>query len=148
MSLEETLGQLAPHNPAASLEAVEAADARIQQVLSSRQHWFLGQQSAAREIVSVDAAEQEGATSIEIEDSRPSPELELMAREDKRELAEALAKLEPEERLLIRLRFEEELSLAQIARLTEAGDAQRAYYRMNVALDKLRKRLRQKPVKN
>lgn len=147
MTLEETLNRLAPRNPDATLEAVEAADVRIQQALSYRQRWFLGQQKASRETFSVGADGGEGATFVEIEDSRPSPELEVMARERQRELAAAVAKLEPEERLLIRLRFEEELSLAEIARLTEAGDVQRAYYRMNLVLAKLRKSLGQKGVK-
>lgn len=146
MSLEETLSQLAPRNPDATWEAVEAADARIQQALSSRQRWFLGQHTAAREIEPVGADEEEGAK-FEIEDSRPSPELELLAQQEKRELAAAVAKLEPAERLLIRLRFEEELSLAEIARLTEAGDAQRTYYRMNLVLAKLRRSLGQKALK-
>ena len=147
MSLEETLMQLAPRNPDATLEAVEAADALIQQALSPRQRWALRQQWAPKEILPVGAGEEENATSVEIEDSRPSPELALIVREDQKRLADVVAKLEPEERLLIRLRFEEELSLADIARLTEAGDAQRAYYRMNLVLDKLRKSLRQKAVK-
>ena len=142
LSLEETFAQLKPRNPDVTAEDVEAADGRIQQALSPRQRWLLRQRSAERETVSVDTSGEEGAVDVELEDPHPSPELELITGEDRRRLDNAMARLAPEQRLLIRLRFEEELSLAEIARLTGAGDAQRAHHRLNLALSELRKFLR------
>ncbi len=147
LSLDATFAQLKPRNSDLTVEAVEAADARIQQALSPRQRWLLRQRSAERETVSVDTSGEEGTVDVEPEDPHPSPELEFIAGEDRRRLDKALARLEPEQRLLIRLRFEEELSLAEIARLTGAGDAQRAHHRLNLALSELRKFLRNPPWK-
>lgn len=143
LSLDETFARLKPGNPDLTAKDVEAADARIQQMLSPRQRWLLRQRSAERETVSIGMLEEEGAVVVEPEDPHPSPELELIAGEDRQRLEKAIARLKPEQRLLIRLRFEEELSLAEIARFTGAGDAQRAHHRLNGALGELRKFLRQ-----
>jgi RNA polymerase sigma factor (sigma-70 family) len=142
LSLDETYAHLKPQNTDLTFEEVESADSRIQEALSSRQRWLLRQRSVERETVSVDTPAGEGAVDLELEDPNPSPELELIAGEDRQRLDKALARLEPEQRLLIRLRFEEELSLVEIARLTGAADAQRAHHRLNLALGELRKFLR------
>lgn len=147
LSLDETLAQLKPRNPDATAEAVEAADARIQRTLSSRQRWLLQQRSAERETVSIGVADEDGAAAVDPEDPHPSPELELITREEQSRLDKAVARLEPAQRLLIRLRFEEGLSLAEIARLTGAGDAQRVHHRLTVALGELRKYLHKQPWK-
>ena len=146
LSLEETLSQLKSRYPSASARDVQDADARVQQALSPRQRWLLQLHSIEREPVSVvvlGEGGEEGAEVLQPEDPRPSPELELLALEDRRRLNDAVAKLDSDERLFIKLRFEEGLSLAEIARLTGTGDAQRAHYRLNLVLAKLRKFLRE-----
>lgn len=147
MSLDETLAQLKPGNPDVTAEQVDAADARIQQELSPRHRWLLQQRSAERKTISADATEEPGAAAVEPEDPNPSPELAVIAGEEMRLLGQAVARLAPEQRLLIRLRFEEDLSLVEIARLTGAGDAQRVHHRLSVALGELRKYLQEKPWK-
>ena len=142
LSLDETLAQIKPRNPDATVETVEAADARIEQALSSRQRWLLRQRSAERETLSIGMAEEGGAAAVDPEDPHPSPELDLIASEEQSRLDKAVARLDPAQRLLIRLRFEEGLSLAEIGRLTGTGDAQRVHHRLSVALGELRKYLR------
>lgn len=139
MRLEETFAHLKARHPDTTLQDVEAAAARVEQALSPRHRWLLQQYSAERETVRIGVAEENGAMAIDPVDPRPTPEIELLEREDQQRLSEALGKLEPDERLLIRLRFEENLSLAEIAKLTGADDAQRAHYRLTMVLSKLRK---------
>jgi DNA-directed RNA polymerase specialized sigma subunit len=50
-----------------------------------------------------------------------------------------MSKLEPNERLLIRLRFEEGLTLDQVAKMLGLGNAQRVDREINESLSKLRK---------
>ena len=61
------------------------------------------------------------------------------------EVLEALAAIGVPERLLIRLRYEEELTLEQIARLSGLPDAQTVDRRIKQVLAALRKTLEKKP---
>ena len=53
-------------------------------------------------------------------------------------LGRALARLSKRERLLVRMRFEQELTLDQIARLLNLGNAQRADRQIKMILTRLR----------
>jgi RNA polymerase sigma factor (sigma-70 family) len=137
MTLNETFNQLLQQNPAITASDVEAADEHIEQALSSRQRWSLQQRAGERQSISID--DRDADTPVEPEDPHPSPELAMVDQEDRRKLGTAIDRLAPEQRLLIRMRFEEGLSLAEIARLTGAGDAQRIHHRLTQALGELRK---------
>jgi RNA polymerase sigma factor (sigma-70 family) len=141
MRLDETFAHLKARYPEATLEQVEAADARVQEALSPRHRWLLQQRSYEREAARIGVAEEDGVVAVEPVDQHPTPELELLAREDQDRLREALGKLEPDERLLIRLRFEKDLSLAEVARLTGSENALHTHYRLTLVLNKLRKYL-------
>ncbi|HET9400374.1 MAG TPA: sigma-70 family RNA polymerase sigma factor [Candidatus Acidoferrales bacterium] len=138
MSLDETVANLRPLHPNLTTSEVQDAETRVQKALSPRQRWLLQQQSAERETLTLDAVADGKTAPLDSPDPAPSPEIELLAREDRERLDEGLKKLEPEERLLVRLRFDEDLTLIEIAKLTEFGDAQRVHYRLNAALAKLR----------
>jgi RNA polymerase sigma factor (sigma-70 family) len=67
----------------------------------------------------------------------PGPD-ELTAHlQEQRRLQDALSKLPAEQRLLLRLRYEQGLTLAEIARLTGQSDLFRANRKIQVALDTL-----------
>jgi RNA polymerase sigma factor (sigma-70 family) len=67
----------------------------------------------------------------------PGPD-ELTGRsQEQRQLADALARLPAEERLLLRLRYEQGLTLAEVARLTNQPDPFRANRRIQSALKAL-----------
>ena len=138
MSLDETVANLRPLHPNLTASEVQDAETRVQRTLSPRQRWLLQQQSAQREPMALDAGGDGNAISIESPDPAPSPEIELLAREDRERLEEGMTRLAPEERLLVRLRFEEDLTLSEIAKLTESGDAQKVHYRLTAAIAKLR----------
>jgi RNA polymerase sigma factor (sigma-70 family) len=79
--------------------------------------------------------------SLEIVDPRPGPEALAVLEERKAALSRALDRLSKPERLLVRLRFEQELTLEQIARLLDLGNAQRADRRLKEILARLREEL-------
>jgi RNA polymerase sigma-70 factor (ECF subfamily) len=62
----------------------------------------------------------------------------MVSREQSRQLRKCVARLPAEERLLLQFRFDQELSLEEIARLTGLGDAQRAHRHIGAILKKLR----------
>ena len=74
-------------------------------------------------------------------DPHPNQELALASREQQYQLRTALQKLSQPERLLIRLRFEQSLTLEEIAVLMRLGDAQRVHRRIAAVLEKLRKKM-------
>ena len=76
-----------------------------------------------------------------VTDPRPDPEARAAAQERQAALRKLVDRLPEPERLLIRLRFEHELTLDQIARLTGLKDAQTVDRRLRQALDSLRENL-------
>jgi RNA polymerase sigma factor (sigma-70 family) len=70
------------------------------------------------------------------------PDLELRQKDVRVALEAALAQLTPSERLVLRFRFEEGLSVPEIARITSAGSPFRLYRRINGLLVRLRESLR------
>jgi RNA polymerase sigma-B factor len=71
----------------------------------------------------------------------PDPESWAGLQEARTALARGLARLSPRERLLIRLRFEQDLTLEEIARLLGLDNAQGADRRIREAVDKLRREM-------
>jgi DNA-directed RNA polymerase specialized sigma24 family protein len=69
-----------------------------------------------------------------LEEPGPGPdELALQAQQQSR-LQAALSRLPPQQRLLLRLRFEQDLTLAEVARLTRQQDPFRANRQIQAAL--------------
>jgi RNA polymerase sigma factor (sigma-70 family) len=73
--------------------------------------------------------------------SSPGPEEDLDASEAHRMLVSALARLTPRDRLLVRLRFEDELPMPEIARVLGFPTRFHAYRRLAAALAALRRDL-------
>jgi RNA polymerase sigma-70 factor (ECF subfamily) len=74
----------------------------------------------------------------EIPDTRPDQEMFLVEQQQHEQMMQCLDTLPKHERLLLQLRFEEDLSLEEIARITSLGDAQRAHRQIAAVLQKLR----------
>ena len=70
------------------------------------------------------------------------PEEELERSETRAALTSALAALDPEDRLLLRLRFEDEVSVPAIARLLGEPSPFKVYRRIDRLLAQLRRDLR------
>jgi len=67
----------------------------------------------------------------------PCPETTAEFLQDQERLQQALTRLSPHHRLLIKLRYQQELSLKEVARLTRLGDPFRARRHIQAALDQL-----------
>jgi RNA polymerase sigma factor (sigma-70 family) len=119
---------------------IESRD-RIEHELTANQRWRLGVRSARRAHgvgTSVQVAE---ATPLQLADPRPNPEALAILEESRGALGRALARLSKRERLLVRMRFEQDLTLEQIARLLDLGNAQRADRQIKMILTRLREEL-------
>jgi DNA-directed RNA polymerase specialized sigma24 family protein len=67
----------------------------------------------------------------------PGPDELAAELQEQRQLQDALSKLPAEQRLLLRLRYEQNLTLTEVARLTGQPDPFRANRRIQAALDTL-----------
>jgi RNA polymerase sigma factor (sigma-70 family) len=138
-SQEETLQRLEPLFPQINFSALSDIEERLQQSLSSRQQWILGSRKQSEFSTSAAAADEAGdADMVDVADSRPNQEAWLVDREQQAQLQKSLASLPTQERLLVQLRFEQDLSLNEIARLCGLEDAQRVNRRLTAILTKLR----------
>jgi RNA polymerase sigma factor (sigma-70 family) len=136
-SQEETFLLLAPRFPGLTRAAIAESAERLIAKLSPRQRWLL---SMRQPHVPVNMAPQdEGADTLEaIPDQGPNPESSAILDQMHTRLRRAFWRLPQNERLLLQLRFEQELTLEQVAGLLELGDAQRADRRIREVLAGLR----------
>jgi RNA polymerase sigma factor (sigma-70 family) len=120
---------------------VEAAQQRLDGLLTPRQRWLL--KTERPEILSeFGTSDSEGhGLHEQLPDSRPDPEKWVAIQQEQEALAKALKKLPAADRLLIRLRYEQGLTLEKVAGLTGLKDAQTADRRIRAILEILRKEL-------
>ena len=138
-SREETLQQLQATWPTANMNELTDIESRLEHSLSSRQHWLLSAWKQRESTAAISSTEEETwEESTAAIDTAPNPETLVVDRQQRARLLESVGLLPPDERLIVRLRFEEELSLEEIANLTGLGDAQRVHRRIAAILQKLR----------
>src|SRR4030095_15447184 len=107
---EECLRLLAAEFPNTSAKQVNESRARIEEVLTVQQRWLLANRTAATN--GKETTDLEGVDAyFSSTESGPDPDIQAIENEHKRKLERALAKLDSQDRLLIRLRFEEDLTL-------------------------------------
>jgi RNA polymerase sigma factor (sigma-70 family) len=140
-SPEETLAKLEPLFPGVSMAELLTVEGNIQRSLSSRQHWILSSRRAAFASAVVLAEEERETGTIEVADPRPDQEQQITEKQEHDLLQKAVMSLPAEERFLVQLRYEQELSLDEIARLCGLGDAQRVHRKLAEVLKRLRRGL-------
>jgi len=135
VTIEEGLRLLIPSFPHTTEEAVAESKQRIETGLTQQQRWLLNTHAArSQEALFTDLAEVQA----NVPDPRSNPEAEAILNERRRNLLRKLNGLTHEDRLLVRLRFEQELTLDQIAKLLDLGIAQRVDRQLKQVLSKLR----------
>jgi len=136
VSEQETLVLLAPRFPHLTVGLLAESVERINGALTKNQNWLLRARSAtaARRSNDISAIHERA----EVVDSHANPEALVIIAERTTMLHRALRRLSKQERLLIRLRFEEELTLEQIAKLLGLGNAQRVDRHIKQILSALR----------
>jgi RNA polymerase sigma factor (sigma-70 family) len=141
ISAEETLRVLQSKFPEATSERVAGSRERIEQVLTTKQRWLLSVRFGRRAQETTTAFAEAESAPPEIADPRPGPEKQVLLLERWEALDRALGHLSNPDRLLVRLRFEQELTLEQIAKLLDLGNAQRVDRQIKEILARLREEL-------
>ena len=140
LSNEECQNELKLKFPEVTLDRIKESLDRIEAALSVRQRSLLiaslNESKNGRSVV----LDQE-LQLARVPDSRPDPEAQAITHEQERVLARALNSIPVQDQLLIRMRFEEDLTLEQCARLLALGNAQRADRRIKEILERLRHQL-------
>ncbi len=142
LSENETLHSARALWPGLTREQLAESRARVGKSLDGRQSWLLlvrrpRLQSLSDGPEGSDPAEREPG----LVDPVADPEREASERERLGLLGEALDRLPPRSRLLVRLRFGQELPLEEVARLTGLSGAAQAERHIQEALEELRARL-------
>lgn len=142
-SQEETLQQLESLFPAVSLAELSSIEARLQGSLTSRQHWILGTRKQPEFSSTVAIAAEEGDLgTLDHPDPAPSQEERLADHEQQSRLEKCVRSLPAQERFLVQLRFEQDLSLDEIAQVSGLHDAQQVHRKLAAILKKLRGAMR------
>lgn len=140
VSFEETFESLRSSFPNLTHSQLNESSARINRELTTRQRRLLdAQHSSLINPTNITWGEVDPAH--DVQDPAPSPEAQAVFAQRARALRRALAQLPQRERLLIRLRFEQELTLEQVAKLMDLGNAQRVERQLKAVLMQLRKAL-------
>ena len=138
LSAEEAREELSRRNVELSFAEVEERICDLRRCLTSRQLWLL---SSGKSMLDSIDAEEEGRYVVEPTDPAPDPEAMVALRETHRHVSAALVSLTESDRLLIRLRYQEGLTLQQVAKLVGLKDAQTADRRLRDIIDHLRQLL-------
>lgn len=136
MSLETCMETLLASFPNLNEVQLAGSVARINTTLTPVQMRFLDAQHART--VSLERRRGTGKSIVPVEPG-PCPEKSAVFSQDQDNLKQALARLTPQQRLLIKLRYQQDLSLKEVARLTRLGDPFRARRHIQAALDQLAK---------
>jgi RNA polymerase sigma factor (sigma-70 family) len=136
MPRDECLYTLQTQFPDLTDRQLSEINARLFALLGYRQRWQLSVRRTDPLPIE-DASADQGETAFQPVEPGPGPE-DLSAHEQQRErLAAALARLSPQQRLLLRLRYEQGLTLEEVARLTRIPDPFRAHRQIQAALKSL-----------
>lgn len=116
---------------------VERSAATLGSRLSARERWLLGSRSP--QIDSLDESDTRGKELFAIPDLAPNPERLAINHENRLALAAAISKLSTNDQVLLRLRFDRDLTLQDIARTARLKDAQSADRKIRALLESVRK---------
>ncbi len=139
LPIEEAFLKLEPRNPGLTPEKVADAATHVQQALTSRQRWLLTARRT-RGLVGQDGSPgQIEAEFLQLPSEMPNPETWAGVQEERAALRHAMSKRSPRERLLIRLRFERDMTLNEIARVLNLDSPQGVDRRIREVLEMLQR---------
>lgn len=139
LSPEQTLEHLRSAAANVDLARVESAEQKIDRCLNSRQRWILSLRQPESSTTTALLSEEGEEVVSQIPDMCPNQETLMANEEQHAQLMKSLSGLPAHERLLVQLRFEQDLSLEEIARIAGLGDAQRVHRQIAAVLQKLRR---------
>jgi RNA polymerase sigma factor (sigma-70 family) len=139
-SIEDCVVVMQQNFAEVSAEQIDASVQRLRNTLSPHQLWLLN--TRRTRTTSLSADEEGSLTPVrEIQDTAPDPETRTALQESADGLHRALARLCNSDRLLLQLRFEQEMTLAEVAKMFSLKDAQTADRRIRDALARVRELL-------
>ena len=136
MSRAHCLEALAAQFPGLTEATVAEINARLFALLTPQQRWQMSLRPPTLKPVP-SSARSDDDPAWQLATSDPGPNDLAAELQEKRQLQDALSKLPAEQRLLLRLRYEQNLTLAAVARLTGQPDPFRANRQIQAALDML-----------
>ncbi len=143
-SFDQTLASLVPEFPGLTESHFAEADARVTRTVTSQQRWSLITRRPQFHSLS-DPGDSEHQPSLDPATDEPDPEGVALLRESQDRLASALATLDVEDRLLIRLHFERGATLAALATMFGLSNPQAMHRRLRGVLERLRRILGERP---
>lgn len=120
--------------PGLTDQQLSEINARLFSLLTSRQRWQLS--SRKGESVPLDEAPEpdQDEPAFQLQEPGPGPDALAQMEQDRTMLEAAMSRLQPRQRLLLRLRYQENLTLEEVARLTRLPDPYRANREIQAAL--------------
>jgi RNA polymerase sigma factor (sigma-70 family) len=107
---------------------------RLNRKLTPRQHWLLATRN--RTAISIDDPDAAGEVALALAGG-DDPEHLAVSEEQRQRLHAALRQLDARQRLLLKLRYQQGLTLQEVARLAGLEDPFRARYQVQQALERL-----------
>ena len=141
LPVEEAYLKIGPRAPGLTHNALLEGIGRVEQTLTSRQRWLLSVRRARAAHSLARRAPDDEEWLQQVPGEAPNPESWAALQEKRAALLAGMASLSPRERLLIRLRFERDLTLDEIAKLLRLENAQSADRRIREVLVKLRRQM-------
>jgi len=140
MTLHECFHALEVQFPDLTEQQFSQANSRLNAALTSEQQWRLS--ARKRDMLSLDElAGKQGLSGVESQDPNPGPEVLAEQDQDRDRLEQAINRLMPKQQLILRLRYQHNLTLEEVARLARLGDLHSARRQLRGALEALRARL-------
>ena len=137
LTSDQAFAVLQPEFPGLSRSAAHMAEAEVERALGSRERYVL---SVRRPVVeSLDTpADEDGPGSVPPADSAADPEAAAIRRNEYDRLRRGLDQLAPADRMLVQLRYEQDLTLSRIAVMLGLQDAWAAQRQIDRVVRQLR----------
>jgi RNA polymerase sigma factor (sigma-70 family) len=133
----QCLQALQPRFPELTAATVSEINARLFAVLTPQQRWQLSVRAPGPGPVDRGASSEDDDPGWGVAAPGPGPDDLAAELQERQRLQDALSQLPAAQRLLLRLRYEQNLTLAEVARLTGQADPFRANRQIQAALTAL-----------
>lgn len=140
-TFDQAFASLEPEFPGLTQARMTEADDAVAAHVTSRQRWTLLTRRPHIDTIDTDGNGDNVADTLAATAEGSDPEWQLLARESGQRLTAALAALTADERLLLRLRFERDVTLSRLAVMFGYRDVQTADRRIREILKRLRAHL-------
>lgn len=137
LSRAQCLQVLMPQFPELTDARIAEINARLFALLTPQQRWQLSVRTSARRPVVRGVTPEGDDPAWQVAEPGPGPDDLVEESQERHRLAVALARLPARQRLLLRLRYEQDLTLTEVARLTKQPDPFRANREIQGALEAL-----------